>query len=40
MKLQATVSKIDWANKWRIEINKSKPTHITLTLCNQTCLAV
>jgi hypothetical protein len=40
VELQATVSKIDWANKWRIEINKSKSTHITFTLCNKTCLAV
>jgi hypothetical protein len=38
MKLQATISKIDdWAKKWRIKINSSKPTHTSFTLRNQTC---
>jgi hypothetical protein len=26
--------------KWRIKINKSKSTHITFTLCNETCPTV
>jgi hypothetical protein len=38
MKLQATNNTIkDWAKKWRIKINQSKPTHITFTRRNQTC---
>jgi hypothetical protein len=37
MKLQAIISKSDdWAKKWRIKINRSKSTHITFTLRNQT----
>jgi phage-related protein len=41
MKLKATNNKIDnWPKKWKIKINQSKSTHITLTLCNQTCLTV
>jgi hypothetical protein len=41
MKLQATINKInDWAQKWRIKINRSKSTHITFTLRNQTCPTV
>jgi hypothetical protein len=41
MKLQATINKIDeWAKKWRIKINQSKFTHITFTLCKQTCPTV
>jgi hypothetical protein len=41
MKLQATISKIDdWAKKWRIKINQSKSTHITVTLRKQTCPTV
>jgi hypothetical protein len=41
MKLQATINTIeDWANKWRIKINKSISMHITVTLRNQTCQRV
>jgi hypothetical protein len=39
MKFQATINKTDdWAKKWKIKINQRKSTHITFTLCNQTCL--
>jgi aspartate carbamoyltransferase regulatory subunit len=38
---QVTVNKIDdWAKKWRMKTNQSKSTHITFTLCNQTCLTM
>jgi hypothetical protein len=41
MKLQDTINKIDeWVKKWRIKINQSKSTHITITLRNQTCPTV
>jgi aspartate carbamoyltransferase regulatory subunit len=41
VKLHATINKIDnWAKKCRIKIDQSKPTHITLTLRNHTCLTV
>jgi metal-sulfur cluster biosynthetic enzyme len=37
----AFINKIDdWAKKWRIKINRKKSTHITFTLCNQTCPTV
>jgi hypothetical protein len=41
MKLQATNNKIvNWAKKWRIKINQSKPKHITFSLRNETCPTV
>jgi hypothetical protein len=41
MRLQATNNKINnWAKKWKSKINQSTSTHITLTLCNQTCPTV
>jgi hypothetical protein len=41
MKHQATINMIEvWAKKRRIKINQSKSTHITFSLCNQTCSTV
>jgi hypothetical protein len=41
MKFQATINKIDeWLEKWKIKVNQSKYTHITLFLRNQTCPTV